>query len=300
MSSTPPTGPGTAGPIPSPTQTPLFHAIHTARYSRQEQIRQIELRTGRRLLCWIAEAHAEIDKNDIPPIGDLLQNVAPDEDVDLFLQTPGGDVDVAEKIVMMFRKRCRGLRVIVPEAAKSAGTFIAIAADEIVMGYASELGPIDPQVFITTPTGESMYRPAQSFLDGLAQIKDAAKKEGTLSPAYFPVLQHIDPALLDFCQKAIDRSRFLAKKWLNDYQCKGDARKAARIARELGNVKKHLSHGAAIDHDAATKMGLNVLYLPPGDHLWDALWRLYCDYILALRTFQQGQLFESAHVSISY
>lgn len=252
------------------------------------------------MLCWIAEPQAEIDKYDIAPIGDLLHHVGAGENVDLMLQTPGGDVDVAEKIVMMVRKRCRGLRVIVPEAAKSAGTFIAVAADQIVMGYASELGPIDPQVFITTPTGESMYRPAQSFLDGLAQIKDAAKKEGGLSPAYFPILQHVDPALLDFCQKAIDRSRFLAKKWLDAYQCKGDAEKAERIAAELGNVEKHLSHGAAIDHEAAAKMGLDVLYLPPGDDLWEALWRLYCDYVIALRGSQQGQFFESVQVSISY
>jgi hypothetical protein len=300
VASTPSGGPDASEPIPSPTQTPLFHAIHNTRYARQEQIRRIEARTGRRLLCWVAEPHAEIDKFDIPPMGDLLHHVNPGEDVDVMLQTPGGDVDVAEKIVMMCRKRCGGLRVIVPEAAKSAGTFIAVAADQIVMGYASELGPIDPQVFITTPTGESMYRPAQSFLDGLAQIKDAANREGSLSPAYFPILQHVDPALLDFCQKAIDRSRSLAEKWLSNYQCKGDADKATRIAEELGNVEKHLSHGAAIDHDAAIKMGLSVLYLPPGDDLWEALWRLYCDYIMALRAFQQGQFFESAHVSISY
>lgn len=180
-------------PIASPTQTPLFHSLNAARYARQDKIREVEQRTGRRLLCWIAEPHAEINKFDIPPMGDLLHDVADGEDVDLMLQTPGGDVDVAEKIVMMFRKRCGGLRVIVPESAKSAGTLIAIAADSIVMGYASELGPIDPQVYITTPTGEAMYRPAQSFLDGLAQIKKAAKDEGELSPAYFPILQQLRP-----------------------------------------------------------------------------------------------------------
>src|SRR5713226_3676513 len=116
--SAPTSGPGASGQIPSPSQTPLFHAINSARYARQDQIRQIEQRTGRRLLCWIAEPHAEIDKYDIAPMGDLLQHVADGEDIDLMLQTPGGDVDVAEKIVMMCRKRCGGLRVIVPEAAK--------------------------------------------------------------------------------------------------------------------------------------------------------------------------------------
>src|SRR4051812_27036842 len=103
MESAPPEGSGASEPIPSPTQTPLFHAIHSSRYARQEQIRRIEERTGRRLLCWIAEPHAEIDKYDIAPMGDLLQHLSggDGEDIDLMLQTPGGDVDVAEKIVLM-------------------------------------------------------------------------------------------------------------------------------------------------------------------------------------------------------
>ena len=36
----------------------------------------------------------------------------------------------------------------VPNMAKSAGTLIALGADRIVMGYCSELGPIDPQIRI--------------------------------------------------------------------------------------------------------------------------------------------------------
>jgi hypothetical protein len=42
-----------------------------------------------------------------------------------------------------------------------------------------------------------MGRPAHSFLEGLPAIKEEADASGTLSPAYFPVLQHVDPALLD-------------------------------------------------------------------------------------------------------
>jgi ClpP class serine protease len=41
------------------------------------------------------------------------------------------------------------LRVIVPNIAKSAATLFALGADEILMGYLSELGPIDPQVLRT-------------------------------------------------------------------------------------------------------------------------------------------------------
>ena len=37
------------------------------------------------------------------------------------------------------------IRVIVPQIAMSAGTMIASAAREIIMGQHSNIGPIDPQ-----------------------------------------------------------------------------------------------------------------------------------------------------------
>lgn len=117
----------------------------------------------------------EISPDDIPPFGDLLQDIN-ETDLDLLLQSLGGDIDKAEKIVYMCREKAKSFRVIIPESAKSAATLIALAADSIVMGYISELGPIDPRVVITTPDGQVIYRPAQSFLDALETIKDEVKK----------------------------------------------------------------------------------------------------------------------------
>lgn len=286
--------------LDNPTQTPLFHALHEDRYRRQAKIAEIEAHTRRTLLCWVAGPNSEITKDDIPPIADLLHAVDASENVDLLLQSPGGDIDITEKIVGMLRHRSNSLRVIVAESAKSAATLIAIASDAIVMGYTSELGPIDPQVFITSPSGEPMYRPAHSFLDGFEEIKRDVKETGELSPAYLPMLQHYDPALLDYCRKAIERARIFAEGWLNRYQCTGNPEKAEQIAKDLGDVKKHLSHGAVIDHTAATNLGLKVEYLPPTDPLWEAIWRLYCQYVLALGRAGAGQIFESTKASVQY
>ena len=141
-----------------------------------------------------------------------------------------------------------------PDSAKSAGTLIAIGADEIVMGEWSELGAIDPQVQITTPTGEPMARPAQSFLDGLDEIVKGAS-EGELSPAYFPLPDKLDPALIDFCRKAIRRSQEFAERLLKEHMLAHTHEKASEIARELNNVSKHLSHRAVIEAEAAHAMG---------------------------------------------
>ena len=64
--------------------------------------------------------------------------------LDLILHSPGGVPEVAESMVSYLRKKFDHIRAIVPQAAMSAATMLACAADEIVMGKQSSLGPIDP------------------------------------------------------------------------------------------------------------------------------------------------------------
>ena len=295
-------GPATtsdAAAIPVPAQTPLYSALEQARYTRQDRIRQIEQRSGRRLVCYVAGPAASINSGDIPPFVDLLDDVTEGEDLDLLLHSNGGDIDQAERIIMMCRKKigaAAAFRVIVPDSAKSAATLIAIGADEIVMGYCSELGPIDPQVEITTASGERMGRPAQSFLDGLEEIVNSVGG-GALSPAYFPLLDKLDPALIDFCKKALKRSQDMASYFLQQYSLKDDPDKAEEIAKELNNVEQYLSHGAVIDAQRAIDLGLNVRYLEPQDDLWQAFWRLYCLDRLALESPTQ-RIYEGRRASL--
>ena len=95
-------------PLVAPVQTPLFHSLEQARYVRQGQIRAIKERTGRRLICYVAGPATSITSFDIPPFVDLLHDVEEGADLDLLLHTPGGDVDQAERIVLICRKRVGG------------------------------------------------------------------------------------------------------------------------------------------------------------------------------------------------
>lgn len=282
-----------------PPQSPLFRSIHKDRYSRQEIIKEIEGLTGRKLIIYMTNMNHQmgfINRIDIAPFGDLLEKHR-DGDLDLLIQSPGGDIDIAEKIIDMCRQSSKSFRVIVTECAKSAATLIALGADSILMGYTSELGPIDPQVTITTPSGKEMQRPAQSFLDGLEEIKNAVSKEGKLSPVYFPLLEHLDPALIDYCNKSIERSKAFAKKWLKNYMFKEDAGKADSVAEKLCDTKKYLSHGTVIDaKEAKEEIGLKVDFLEKDNELWNKLWRLHCDYLIDMRN--SLKIFESSEVSI--
>ena len=95
-------------------------------------------------------ARTSMHISDIPNIEAVLNSITGAEQINLLIHSPGGDGTITEKIVDICRAHLTGanrkLRVIVPNIAKSAATILALGTDEIIMGYTSELGPIDPQV----------------------------------------------------------------------------------------------------------------------------------------------------------
>jgi len=99
-------------------RTPLYRALQSDRYARQEAISSVEKLTGRQLIVYEANLwsnSSSLGEEDIQPFGDLLAPLPPKQNVDLLLQSPGGDIDAAEKIVYMCRGITRKFRVIVPE-----------------------------------------------------------------------------------------------------------------------------------------------------------------------------------------
>lgn len=68
------------------------------------------------------------------------------EDVCLILCTPGGTPDAAYKMGRYLQTRYDSFKLLVPGVCKSAGTLLAIAADEIIFSPYGELGPLDIQM----------------------------------------------------------------------------------------------------------------------------------------------------------
>ena len=62
----------------------------------------------------------------------------------VFLNTPGGNAEIVEKLVEIIRFHYKELYFVVPDEAMSAGTIFCLAGDKIFMDYSSSLGPIDP------------------------------------------------------------------------------------------------------------------------------------------------------------
>ena len=72
------------------------------RLRRRRLIRQIESQTQRVLLCYVSE-DPPIDQEDVLYLNALLQRVEPGASITLLLNSPGGDVDVAERLQHVLR-----------------------------------------------------------------------------------------------------------------------------------------------------------------------------------------------------
>ncbi len=149
---------------------------------RRRHLEALSKRTGRAAIvyatAWLEDRDglsAEVLSIGLGDKGGFMEAVSnvQERELDLFLHSPGGEAEAAEAIMDYLRTRFDHIRAIVPLAAMSAATMMALACDEIVMGAHSQLGPIDPQLTIHTPEGprsaprSSDHRPVRAREDGV-------------------------------------------------------------------------------------------------------------------------------------
>jgi hypothetical protein len=289
------------------SQTPIFQDIldaNTFLRQRKPIIERLQQKLKAKLIVYTASPYHPVPQimiQDVPSFEDLLRSVSAAKKGCLMINSPGGDGNAAEKLLTMCRQRFTSdFSVIVPDYAKSAATMIALGSDKILMGYLSELGPIDPQIRIAPFPGRPI--PARSFLDGLEMIRKKIRDEGDPVQMYFPMLSQIRSETLATCQSAIEGSRKFAEKWLNKYMLRNNTNQARKVARWLSEGKKYKSHGKVIDFEEAKDvLKLNVEKIDPNSDLWNDIWELYCRSIVFLQRRQRqgaAKLFESESVSL--
>lgn len=123
---------------------------------RQNAIRALERSQGTRVITMIHRQERRsllgfpvsrfINLEDAQTIIAAIKETPPNTPIDLVLHTPGGLVLAAMQIARAVEAHPARVRVMVPVYAMSGGTLVALAANEIVMGEFSVLGPIDPQL----------------------------------------------------------------------------------------------------------------------------------------------------------
>lgn len=222
---------------------------------RRAKIQAVELLTGRPLIVYAVDmSHSEktankpvlsmINYDDKDGFIEAMQGVGGDR-LDILLQSPGGLPEATESIVALLRNRFKHIRFIIPSIAKSAATMLAMSGDELLLGTASELGPIDPQLVIAGKAA-----PAQAILDQFQMAKDELQSNPAIMPAWLPILQQYAPGLIPECRHYMALSEELVSVWLAAYMFKGesDAEEHARqVAQKLNNHTTWRSHARRID-----------------------------------------------------
>lgn len=273
--------------IPEINKAAAQHGAAAFDVVRRKYMVALSAHTGRNTILyatkWTQPGGADpglvsITLEDVQGLMEVVNRLDGPLGLDLILHSPGGSPDAAEAIVHYLRSKFNDVRVIVPHAAMSAATMLACAADHIVMGKHSSLGPIDPQFIFAGPGGATVH-PAQAILDQFERAKKECKDPQFLG-AWMPVLPLYGPSLLVQCKNALELAENLVAEWLRTWMLSSlgaskAARKARSIARKLANHTKFKSHGRPIHRDAARAMGLCILDLEEDQILQDLVLSIY-------------------------
>ncbi|MDX2119835.1 MAG: serine protease [Gemmatimonadota bacterium] len=239
--------------------------------TRRKYLTALSAHTGRNTILYATKwtqaggvdpGLVSISLADVQGLMEVVHGLDGRRGLDLVLHSPGGSPDAAEAVVHYLRSKFDDIRVIVPQAAMSAATMLACAANRIIMGKHSSLGPIDPQFLLPVPNGMTMAHPAQAILDQFDLAKEECKDPALLG-AWIPILPQYGPSLLIQCYNALDLAEELVAEWLRTWMlaplgAKTARRKAKAIATWLSDHTSFKSHGRPIHRDLAKAKGLVV------------------------------------------
>lgn len=241
--------------------TPLIRAVEQAR-------------GGNRLIVYWLTDLARISEAVVSSLYDQLSVIGKQEKLDLFLFTRGGDTEAPWRIVTLMREFCNRFAVLVPYRAHSAGTLLAMGADEIVMTSMGVLSPIDPSrshPLLPRREGATESEPisVQDMRHAMTFIRDTARPSNEMT--YTPeAMAQIVTALFDKIHPlaigAIEQSYALAKligaRCLSTHMTSLDDK--ARIDEIVNKLcDDYKSHAYPICRKEAQGIGLKVVDAPP-------------------------------------
>lgn len=239
---------------------------------RRKYLRELHEYTGRNVIAyysaWLQRGantpNLSINDADKNAFMSAVHKLDRSKGLDLILHTPGGSIAAAESLVDYLRRMFgTDIRAVVPQIAMSAGTMMACACKEIVLGKQSNLGPIDPQMNGMPATGV-----LREFEEAIREIK--------ADPARIAVWQVIigkyHPSFLQQCKNAIEWSKTVVEDWLRTGMFAGDRRaaaKAANIVRELTNDNVMKNHGRHVHIDQCRALKMRIVELEADPKLQD-------------------------------
>ena len=219
----------------------VLQPLFTARWyvvRRAQAIRAVEKLHGTRVITMIHRQEKRslfgfavarhIDLEDAQTIIAAIKSTPEHMPIDFVIHTPGGLVLAAMQIARAVEAHKAKVTVYVPVYAMSGGTLIALAADEIVLGEFSVLGPIDPQI-AGLPAASIVKardsKPVESVFDLTLVLADVAEK--ALAQVKQGAVELLTPRMERSAAEAL-AAKLAGGHWTHDYAL------TAQEARALG------------------------------------------------------------------
>lgn len=231
----------------------------------------------RHLLVWI-DRESRINRGTIAPIRQQMEDTisAPRDEVeiDIWLDSGGGDAHAAYKLALMARAAASRVRVVIPDFAKSAATLLAVAGDEIYLAPGADMGPLDAQMhdegslsgqisaLNIARAADEVARDAVSMavkggvdvleMTGLSRAETIEAMLAFSAGFSEPLVCQLDPKVVHHAKQLLQVTAKYAQRLLRDVGCE----EPAEIARAL--VMDFPTHGYVISIDQAKELGLPV------------------------------------------
>ena len=217
---------------------------------RIQKIREIEVKRSSRLIALIHRQESisllglpitrYINIEDSEQILRAIRLTPDDMPIDIILHTPGGLVLASEQIAHAITKHPSKVTVLVPHYAMSGGTFIALAADEIIMDENAVLGPVDPQIGgypAASILSVLQNKPNEEIDDQTLILADVSKK--AINQVHDNILGILKEKFPDNPEKAKELTDILTQgKWTHDYPITYEELTAMGLPVSLGLMKE--------------------------------------------------------------
>ncbi|MGB8352297.1 MAG: hypothetical protein WCD79_00260 [Chthoniobacteraceae bacterium] len=221
----------------------------------------IEVKRGNPLIVYVTSmrrnAEAQIARDAISELLSQLELLpAGTKALDFYIGSYGGDGTVAWRIVSLIRERVQKLTVMVPQAAFSAATLLALGADEIIMHPHGNLGPTDPQI-------TNRAKNVQFGSEDLAAFLKFARSEVGLTDQ-MPLLElfkqfsaEVGFVGIGVAARSAQLTQSMAEKLLRLHMKSESQMQKAKVISDALNTK-FFHHGYPVSRSEAKDIGLPI------------------------------------------
>ncbi len=243
------------GHVPVTSNRRLIESITSARESR--------------FLAVVLAPEVKLTAEIAPPLIEVLDTMPEGGGLDLFVDTLGGAAEEAWRLVSILRERFDRYTAVVPFGASPGATQVALGANELMMGDASSLSPIEPARLRVLETTDGGKLPLSAYDVGhYLRFLRRAFEGGTIPEAATADLwNHVDPLVVGATERQ-HRSNIETTR-----RCLATHLDEAGVARVIESIDGLTHRFPLTRRDCESRLGLSVL--KPTRDLWAHVWSLY-------------------------